>query len=552
MLLLDIIGPIMVGPSSSHTAGAVRLGRLARAILGEEPAQVRLTLHGSFAATRRGHGTDLALVAGLLGLDPADERIRSALDLARERELAVEIACADLGEVHPNTVRFDLVSRGGDRRRSVWGSSVGAGRVEVFRIDDMELSLTGDYPALVVFHRDRPGIIAAITAVLATGATNIAHMRVTRDGRGGRALTVLELDQPISPEVVAAVQHLGGVAQALAIPPLGDADNCPLPPAGDAARRPSATASGPTPDVAAEESGRRGFTSLASLVEEAERRSLPLSQVALELDALGQGVTPESIRGAMRERWTVMKRAAQEGLERAPRSRSGLVGGDGRRMEQARTGGHLLAGEVMDVAMAAALGVAEVNAAMGVIVAAPTAGSCGVLPGVLLAVAGQRRARDDEPEEEAVVRGLLTAGAVGAVIASRATLAGAAGGCQAECGAAAAMAAAAAVELAGGPPSACAHAAAFALKGLMGLVCDPVGGLVEVPCVKRNAMAAAVALAAADLALAGVRSVIPPDEVIAALAEVGRCLPTSLRETAQGGLAVTPTGRSCQAAVCGL
>jgi L-serine dehydratase len=232
----------------------------------------------------------------------------------------------------------------------------------------------------------------------------------------------------------------------------------------------------------------------------------------------------------------VMRKAVARGLS-GIKSRSGLTGGDARRVDEARRDGRLIVGDPLDSAIVKALAVSEVNAAMGRIVAAPTAGSCGVLPGVLLSVAEKTGADD-----AALVDALFAAGGVGQVIAGSASLAGAEGGCQAECGSAAAMAAAGATQMSGGTPAQCMHAAAIALKGLMGLVCDPVAGLVEVPCVKRNALAAAIALAAMEMALAGVESVIPADEVVGAMGAVGRALPASLRETSQGGLAVTPTG----------
>ncbi|MCX7781471.1 MAG: L-serine ammonia-lyase, iron-sulfur-dependent, subunit alpha [Negativicutes bacterium] len=234
----------------------------------------------------------------------------------------------------------------------------------------------------------------------------------------------------------------------------------------------------------------------------------------------------------------VMREAIQTGLTGRP-SRGGLVGGDALKMERyyGERSETSLVGTTMRRAITFALAVGEANASMGRIVAAPTAGASGVLPGVLFALAEQRGLNDQQLAE-----GLLVAGAIGMVIASRATLSGAAGGCQAECGSAAAMAAGAAVSLAGGTPAQIGNAAAIALKNLLGLVCDPVAGLVEVPCVKRNAGAAAQALAAAEMALAGIRSVIPVDEVIDAMASVGGAMHCSLRETAQGGLAATPTG----------
>ncbi|MDO8963566.1 MAG: L-serine ammonia-lyase, iron-sulfur-dependent, subunit alpha [Coriobacteriia bacterium] len=231
----------------------------------------------------------------------------------------------------------------------------------------------------------------------------------------------------------------------------------------------------------------------------------------------------------------VMEAAVSRGLSGEARSRSGLAGGDARTVIGE---GPRLAGGEFTEAIAAAIAVAEVNASMGRVVAAPTGGASGVLPGVLLTIAARAGA---SRERQALA--LACAGGIGGIIAAKASLSGAASGCQAEIGAGAAMAAAAAVELLSGTPEQVGHAASLALQGLLGLVCDPVGGLVEVPCVARNATGAAVALAAAEMALAGVAFPIPFDEVASAMGSVGRSLPPSLRETALGGLAVTPTGK---------
>lgn len=261
-----------------------------------------------------------------------------------------------------------------------------------------------------------------------------------------------------------------------------------------------------------------------------------LSAAALAREAEESGDSPEQVLERMDAALSVMERSIELGLSGEARSRSGLVGGDAALVARSAPG---LSGDGLSTAVARALAVAEVNASMGRIVAAPTGGASGVLPAVLTTIAE----RTGAPRER-TVRALVTAAAIGGVIAARATLSGAAGGCQAEIGSAAAMAAGAAVELAGGTPEQVGHAASFALQGLLGLVCDPVGGLVEVPCVTRNATGAAVALAAVELALAGVTFPIPLDEVIDTMGHVGRSLPPSLRETARGGLAASPTGRA--------
>ena len=278
------------------------------------------------------------------------------------------------------------------------------------------------------------------------------------------------------------------------------------------------------------------YESIAALVQAAQSENISLSELVLRDQAEQAELPADQLFERMRDNLHVMQQAVQAGIDKDLRSTSGLTGGDAYKLHQyAATGG--LCGPFFTGALTRAIAVSEYNAAMGKIVAAPTAGSCGILPGAILTMMEAR----DLPEESAV-KALFTAGAFGMVIAFRASIAGAEGGCQAECGSAAAMAAAALVEMAGGTPDMGAHAGAIALKNQLGLVCDPIAGLVEVPCIKRNAGGVACALTAAELALAGVHSVIPVDEVIDAMREVGDAMPCALRETAQGGLAATPTG----------
>jgi L-serine dehydratase len=278
------------------------------------------------------------------------------------------------------------------------------------------------------------------------------------------------------------------------------------------------------------------YRSLHEAIRDAEARGQTLSQVALEAESRDQGRTVEDIRSALGRALVVMRHAIEEGERGDLRSASGLVGGDAAKL---RTGppGPLSGTAFRDILMRA-LAVQEVNAAMGVIVAAPTAGGAGVLPAVLTGLAAARHIEDAR-----VVDALATAGLIGAVIAERASLSGAEGGCQAETGAAAAMAAGAATEMLGGTPSQAGHAVALAQQGTLGLVCDPLGGLVELPCVFRNATGAAIALAAIEMAMAGITFAIPADEVIDTMGEIGRDMDVRYRETAGGGLAATPTGR---------
>lgn len=238
----------------------------------------------------------------------------------------------------------------------------------------------------------------------------------------------------------------------------------------------------------------------------------------------------------MKKALKIMKNSVKEPLIQPVKSVGGLIGGEAKKLEEHRRMGKSICGTMLSKAMTYAMAVLEVNASMGVIVAAPTAGSSGVVPGVLLALQ-----EEYELDDGRILNGLYTAGAVGYLLMRNASVAGAEAGCQAEVGAASAMAAAAAVEVMGGTPDMCLNAAATALSNLLGLVCDPVGGLVEVPCQNRNAIGVANAFSAAQLALSGVSSLVPFDESAQAMLEVGRALPASLRETAQGGLAVAPS-----------
>jgi L-serine dehydratase len=278
------------------------------------------------------------------------------------------------------------------------------------------------------------------------------------------------------------------------------------------------------------------YKALADAIKDAEREGKSLAQVALAAESRDQGRPVEDIRAALQRALDVMRSAIEKGLVGDLYSASGLVGGDAAKLRTSGKG-PLAQTPFRDI-LTRALAVQEVNAAMGVIVAAPTAGGAGVLPAILTGLAKAKSVSD-----ERVVDGLATAGLIGAVVAERASLSGAEGGCQAETGAAAGMAAGAATEMLGGTPSQVGHAVALTMQGTLGLVCDPLGGLVELPCVFRNATGSAIALAGIEMALAGITFAIPVDEVIDVMGEIGREMDVRYRETAGGGLAATPTGR---------
>ena len=282
------------------------------------------------------------------------------------------------------------------------------------------------------------------------------------------------------------------------------------------------------------------------LLKICEEENISLSEYAIRIEMRDKELSREEVYEKMAKNLKVMKEGATEGREKKVNSLSGLIGGDGYRVQKYLEKGNTLTGDVTVKAMAMALSSSEVNAAMGRIVACPTAGSCGILPAVILS-AGEKLAKTDEE----LIDALFASAAVGMIIGMNATLSGAEGGCQAECGSAAAMAAGAVVELMGGTPKMSLDAAAIIFKNVLGLVCDPVAGLVEIPCAKRNVSGAINALCTADLVMAGVNSKIPFDDALSAMYKVGLGMPAELRETALGGVAITETGLKLKEKVFG-
>ena len=515
----EILGPIMVGPSSSHTAGALRIALVARS-LGPHPLKsVTFTLYNSFAHTYRGHGSDRALVAGVLGLAPDDTRVRDSFDLAREQGLDftfVETPDEAGAGRHPNTVTVTMHGADGTTM-SVTGESLGGGRVRISSIDGIAVELTGDYPTLFIAHHDRPGVLAALTSGLSAASVNIATMRTFRESRGGRAYTVFELDTTIDDGLLEYLRHAPNIQLASVV-------NIP-------------GSSRTAPDAVLE----HGFDTGAQLLSACRAEGASIGRVmrTRELEIDPNGDADERMAHLI----SVMRAETTEPLEDPKPSLGGLIGGEARSVAEKSSGlGPLLLGATLTRATAYAMAVLERSASMGVIVAAPTAGSAGVIPGSLLAVA---EAADADDERLALA--LWNACAIGAIVARNASVSGAEGGCQAEVGTATAMAASAICELLGGTPEACLSAASTAISNLLGLVCDPVRGLVEHPCQTRNAIGVANAISSAQLALSGVMDPLPFDEVVAAMASVGSSIPASLRETALGGLAATPS--ACDA--CG-
>ena len=534
----DIIGPIMVGPSSSHTAGALRIASMARSLLAGEPVHVKFTLYGSFSQTYKGHGTDKALVAGMLGMHTDDTRIATSFSEARSQGLEFEFVCDALTKTdHPNTVDIEAQDATG-MRVSVRGVSIGGGAAELRLVDGVSVNITGESTSLIIRQNDEPGVLAHVSGLLAQAGINIGTVSLYRDRRGGIAIVVMEIDGEVPEEVERTIAEFPAILSVRIVP--ADSSHQRL------ERK--------VPDISVEEAldafAQVDFASAAEMLRYCDKNGCALSKAFMCRDEMLLACNGRSAEGTHVYLEKVL-RVMRESVRPQGRPTMGrLIGGESLALDalEARGGGLGLAWGRL---CAYATGVLETNASMGRIVAAPTAGSSGVIPAVLLYLQEQFGLDDD-----ALKAGLVNAAAVGQIIARNATVAGAEGGCQAEVGSASAMAASMAVELMGGTPAMCLDAAGIALANMLGLVCDPIGGLVEAPCQKRNANGAANALVSAEMALAGIHSDAPFDEIVDVMAKVGRSLPYELRETALGmegalasvvgGMAACPSCRKCR------
>lgn len=530
----DVLGPIMIGPSSSHTAGALRIALMTRQMLDSEPVQVEFKLYGSFSHTYKGHGTDKALVAGMLGLSPDDERIRNSFDLAAETGLVFNFTpIYDVETRHPNTVDIEVTAEDGTKL-SVRGESVGGGAALITSLNGVSVELMGEHHSIVTEQHDVQGVLAHITACLNDLNINIATVRLFRTKKGHTAYTVIETDEELPANLSQDILRNPNILHVNIIRSerVDDEQRDRL------ESSEIATWHGhPLPDF-----DEVDFPDGASLVAYCNRNSLPISDaICIRERALLQrsGLQTDRTSQYLDEVLKVMRAAATNPLVNPRKSMGGLIGGEARRLQESWDAGMGLRSEVITKAAMYAMAVLETNASMGKIVAASTAGSSGVLPGVLFALQDTHGFSD-----ERLHRALANASAIGYLITRNATVSGAEGGCQAEVGSASAMAASAACELLGGTPEQCLAAASMAIAGLLGLVCDPIAGLVEAPCQKRNATGAVNALVSAQIALAGCSDIVNFDQTVEAMYRVGRALPFELRESALGGLAATPSACS--------
>ncbi len=503
-ILNDVLGPVMRGPSSSHTAASYQLGRLAAALLGAPPSSAIVSFDpgGSYGQVYQQQGVDLGFATGLLGQPLTGPTFFHALEAAAGSGIDLRFEVRPLANPdHPNTTDIHLQATDG-QRILLRGRSIGGGAVEITLVDEWPVLITGQTHELLV----------ESTADAAEGVRSL----VAADGglvsepaeqiRAGLMLLHARLKAALSPEALAAIQNLPGVKRVRQAPP-----------------------------VAYVKQGQPLFSSAAEAITLASSRSCSLGRLALAHESALLGISEEDVLAEMGRRVELMFDAAREGLGEA-RPRMQLLTPTAAGIFRAEKEGRLAIGGLHTRAAARSMAVMQINSGRGVVCAAPTGGSAGVLPAVLLTLH-----EDRSFEKEALVFAALAAGAVGLIVGTRATFAAEVAGCQVEIGAAGAMAAAAVVEAVGGLPAQAADAAAISFQNTMGTVCDLVQGVVEIPCHTRNAVAASSAFVCADLVLGGYMNPIPLDETIDAVLAVGRMMPSELRVTSRGGLAVTPS-----------
>ena len=499
----DVIGPVMRGPSSSHCAAALRIGRLARDLMAADFQEVLVEFdrNGSLPTTHESQGSDMGLFGGLLGWDAADERLPGSAQALRDAGVRIRIETVDCGDPHPNTYRLTLRNAG--LQHSLIALSTGGGMVEVVAVDEFRVSLFGDYYETLLWLDGEAQTIADRLAEL------VAVDEVLLHETAGRQLLEIKAGQFLNDDTVAALRQYAPIREVKRLSPV-------------------------LPVLS-----RRGmsvpFATCDQMLRYDAGRDTPLWKLAVEYEQGRGHLTEAEIIAWMVEIVHILRRSIRQGIA-GTHYDDRLLGHQSGRFDELMRSGRLLDGGALNRMVLYVTALMEVKSSMGVIVAAPTAGACAALPAAVIAVAEELQL-----SEEDMARALLAGGLIGTFIATRWTFAAELGGCQAEGGSAASMAAAALVTLANGTLSQAVAAASMALQSMLGLICDPVANRVEVPCLGKNVLAAGNAISCANMALADYDPVIPFDEVVETAQRVAGQMPRELRCTALGGLSITET-----------
>lgn len=503
----DVVGPIMRGPSSSHSAASVRIGRMARDLCGGDPDKVLIEFDtmGSLATTHDSQGSDMGLFGGLLGWPADDERLPDSAEALQAAGIDCEIRIAELHDPHPNTYRMTLWKDGAEHR--LVAISTGGGMIEVIEIDGTKVRLFGDYD-VTVLEVDGDGTAARDQLGAVADEVHVAG--------NDPAMVLVSGQSFVDEQTIASLPGVLRVRRMAAVLPVRSRKGLSVP-----------------------------FLHASEMLESADGKARRLSDFALDYEAARGGIDHDAVLAQMRKIHDIVKTGIRIGLA-GTSYEDRILPQQSHNFAALLESGKLHDGGILNTAILYVSALMEVKSSMGVIVAAPTAGSCATFPATCMAAAEGMQAT-----EEQTLRAMLSAGLIGVFVTTRSSFAAEVGGCQAETGAGAAMAAAALVELAGGNAEQALGAASHALQNVLGLVCDPVANRVEAPCLGRNIAGAANAIACANIALAGYLHLIPLDEVLDAHREISENMARELRCTALGGLSITKTSKEIEARLCG-
>lgn len=504
----DVIGPVMRGPSSSHCAAALRIGRICRDLMNNiiEDVYIEFDPNGSLATTHSGQGSDMGLFGGLLGWDADDERLKDYELHIKNSGIKIKIDIHPIGADHPNTYKITLKNK--FETHQVIGLSTGGGMIEIIEIDQSPVSMMGDFNITLLFSDSAPTLLASITdmsigeASLHTGGTNFILVQSNKEEQQQLLEQVSTLETPL------IVRTLEPVL------PIKSRKNLSVP-----------------------------FITVEQLLEYNQDKNLNLWELAADYESQRGNITTVEVINKMGRIVDIMENSIKLGLK-GTHYKDRILGSQSLNFKKNKEEKKLVPGDVLNNSIMFTSSMMEIKSSMGVIVAAPTAGSCGALPGTIIGTAttlGLSR--------EQMTQAMLAAGLIGVFITAHATFSAEVGGCMGECGSASGMAAAGVVVLKDGSLLQSLAAASMALQSSLGLICDTVADRVEAPCLNRNVMAASTAISCANMALSDYDQVIPLDEVIETMKRVGDAIPHTLRCTGLGGLAITKTAKKIEAAL---
>ena len=504
----DVIGPVMRGPSSSHCAAATRIGLLARALMDNTIGSVLIEFDrtGSLATTHESQGSDMGLCGGLLGFEASDERLVNYREEIRKAGIQVGFKTGTYGDAHPNTYRLSL--KNAKETHILIALSTGGGMIEVIELDGHAVSMLGDLYETLVYFEKKENIVAQNVQRILQGKGDV---QVLKEKNKAQNFIRIKTRAPLGDSQLAAISAEQGVISVKSLPPV-------LP-------------------ILTPNKIKLPFESCEQMLAFNRNKHLNLAELAILYESARGGISREEIFHKMIEMVRTMKSSLKVGLA-GTRYKDRILGCQSAFYHEKQTSGQLLDLGILNRIILYVTALMETKSAMGIIVAAPTAGSCGGLPGTVLGAAEAMERSENEMAES-----MLAAGMIGVFISILSTFAAEVAGCQAECGAGSGMAAAAVVTLMKGTTEHAVAAASMALQNSLGMICDPVANRVEVPCLGKNVMAASNAVSCANMALAGYDPVIPLDEVILTMDAVGKRMPCEFRCTALGGLSMTETSK---------